>query len=83
MLREAGCDQERQHCPDKGGGDAECTVGEEAFRQHIDHIICSWIKNPQIVGKKKLMKQAKATIKIKSTGYCYYDGKKSYDEQGS
>ena len=46
MTRDATRHEERQHCPDEGGGDAQCAVGEEALRQHVDHTALARVKHP-------------------------------------
>ena len=46
MSREATRREERQHCPYEGRGDAQCAVGEEALRQHVDHAALARVKQP-------------------------------------
>lgn len=46
MTRDSTRHEERQHCPDEGGGDAQCAVGEEALRQHVDHAALARVKHP-------------------------------------
>ena len=80
MPCEATGREERQHCPNKGGGDAKRAVREEALRQHIDHAAFARIKHPVALAEEDFVEDREGLREIDHCGQREQRNEREHDD---
>ena len=75
-------DQKDRKGAEETSSDAHHHVVEKSLRQHPDHIVCSRVKEPQVVGEKDFVKDGEIFCKIRGKESSKQDRHRQEDAKG-